>query len=486
MILAIDQGTTSTRSILLNEKGKSIASHQIAIPQHFPKPGWVEHDANDIWRSVESTMRGVMKKASISPRQIRAIAITNQRETVSLFEGSKSLHRFIVWQDRRTADDCERIRKHAPFVLKRAGLPIDPYFSATKIAWLKKKLSLSSKRSIRFRTIDSFLISKLTGEDAIEATNASRTSLLNLKSGNWDAELFEIFGVPKAWAPPVYPSEDLGLMTKGLGFLPDGIPVQAVLGDQQAALFGQLGWKKGAGKITFGTGSFLLLNTGATPVISKNGLVSTIAIAWSKGTRDYALEGSAFISGAWIQWLRDQLKIIENSPASEKLAASVKSSDGVMIVPALSGLGAPFWLPHIRGAILGLTRGVGRAHIARASIEALAFQNRALVDAMMKDAPGLRSEWRVDGGAVANNLLLQIQADVLSLAIVRPRNLEATAIGVGQLALLSLGALSLNQIERLWQSERVFRPSPKAKELNSIYKKWLSAVISTQGHIRSP
>lgn len=482
MILAIDQGTTSTRSILLNKRGKIVSSHSIAIAQHFPRAGWVEHDPRDIWKSVEGSMRGALKTAGIKGDKVRAIAITNQRETVSLFEGSRPLHRFIVWQDRRTADDCKKLESHATTVLKRAGLPIDPYFSATKIAWLKRELKLSSSRSIRFRTIDSFLISKLTGEDAIEATNASRTSLLNLRSGQWDPELFSIYMIPASYAPPVYPSEDLGLCTRGLGFLPDGIPVQAVLGDQQAALFGQLGWKKGVGKITFGTGSFVLLNTGSQPVISKNNLVSTIAIQWASGRRDYALEGSAFISGAWIQWLRDQLQIIDNSGGSERLARSVQSSDGVVVVPALSGLGAPFWLPHLRGAIMGLTRGSNRGHIARASLEALAFQNRALIDAMIRDAQGLKAEWRVDGGAVANNLLMQIQADVLNSKILRPKNLEATATGVGLLALLSMEALSLKDIEKLWKQDRIFQPSKNTAQTRMLYEQWVKAVVSTPTH----
>lgn len=320
MILSVDQGTTSTRTIVLNAKGKILGTHRIAIPQHFPKPGWVEHDSRDIWKSVEGSMRGAMRAANIRPNQIRAIAITNQRETVSLFEGSKALHRFIVWQDRRTANDCAQLQQFSKVVRDHAGLPIDPYFSASKIAWLKRHLKISSHRNIRFRTIDSFLISKFTGEDVIEATNASRTSLLNLKTSRWDSKLFDIFNIPESYAPDLVPSENLNLRTKGLDFLPDGIPIQAVLGDQQAALFGQLGWQKGVGKITFGTGSFILLNVGDRPVVSKNGLVSTIALQWSNKNRIYALEGSAFISGAWIQWLRDQLGIVEKSSAIEALA----------------------------------------------------------------------------------------------------------------------------------------------------------------------
>lgn len=476
MILAIDQGTTSSRAIIMNNQGRLVGSHQIAIAQHYPKPGWVEHDPRDIWKSVEGCIRGALKKSGVSASKIAAIAITNQRETVSVFDNEKPLHRFIVWQDRRTAEACQKLSRYKSEVLKRAGLPIDPYFSASKIRWIQKKLQLSkNKSSLRFRTIDSFLIQKLTSEDAIEATNASRTSLFNLKSCEWDQSLFEVFDVPTRYAPPVYPSEDLGLVTKNLGFLPDGIPVQAVLGDQQAALYGQLGHQPGAGKITYGTGSFILLNTGSKPVISKSGLVSTLAILTHDRKKSYALEGSAFVSGAWIQWLRDQLKMIPNSEASEKLARSIKSSGGVMIVPALAGMGAPFWLPNARGAILGLTRGTGRAEIARASLEALAFQNRALVDAMKDDTHGLKILWKVDGGAVKNDLLMQMQADILHSNIFRPKNLEATATGVALLAGVSMGIFTTKDLEKIWKLDRVFRPT-SSKEIERSYSNWIHAV----------
>lgn len=379
--------------------------------------------------------------------------------------------------DRPTAI-CEKLSKSSKIVRQKAGLPIDPYFSATKISWIKKHLKLSAKnKNLRFRTIDSFLLRRLTKIDAIESTNASRTSLLNLASAKWDSSLFDIFDVPEAWAPRVVPSEGLEFKTSGVEFLPDGIPIRAALGDQQAALFGQIGWMPGHGKITFGTGSFVLLNTGTKPIISKNSLVSTIALEWKSRKRLYALEGSAFICGAWIQWLRDQLQMIGASDESECMAEQVSSSEGVFIVPALSGMGAPFWKPHLRGAVAGLTRGSNRNHIARASLEALAFQNKALIEAMKKDSSHLKKiVWKVDGGAVRNNLLMQIQADALKSKILRPKDLEATGIGAARLAAFSHGFISLKDIEKLWREDRSFTPGSRSKEYDALYGAWIGLV----------
>ena len=372
MILGIDQGTTGSTAILLSDEGRVLGNSTIAVPQHFPQPGWVEHDPKEILKSVGQAVLSILKQTGISAKKIRAIGLTNQRETVSLFENNRPLHRFIVWQDRRTASLCDTLKKHATFIQKRSGLPVDPYFSGTKILWLAKKLKLSRKnKGLRFRTIDSFLFQQLTGADVIEATNASRTSLLNLKKVSWDSDLFELFNISHAWAPSVIPSEGFSFKTKNVSFLPDGIPICAALGDQQAALFGQLGWSPGAGKITLGTGAFILLNTGTKAVFSKNNLVSTLALQWNSGHTLYALEGSAFICGAWIQWLRDQLQVLKTTSDSEIKSSQVKDSGGVFVVPALSGLGAPFWNPYLRGAILGLTRGsnqnhiiqIGRAHV---------------------------------------------------------------------------------------------------------------------------
>lgn len=481
MILGIDQGTTGSTAVLLNEKGDLVSQHSADVPQHFPQASWVEHDPKEILRSVAEAVTHCISKAEISPSKIQVIGITNQRETVSLFRDEEPLHRFIVWQDRRTHEDCRRLRKFSKKVRSRSGTPLDPYFSSTKIRWLKKKLGLkASDKNIRFRTIESFLLKKFTGEDVTEISNAHRTQLVNLKKLSWDSELFDIFGVSKNWAPQIIPSEGMNLKTKDLHFLPDGIPVQGVLGDQQAALFGQLGWSKGLGKITFGTGSFILVNTGKEPVVSKSKLVSTVAIQNSKGQTQYALEGSAFICGAWIQWLRDQLGILGLAEESETLAKQVDSSDGVLVVPALSGMGAPFWKPELRGMITGLTRGSNKKHIARASLEALCFQNRALAEAIKADTNMRKIVWRVDGGAVKNNLLMQTQADVLRQKVIRPKRLEATAIGAALLAARGQGLLSESDIQKHWKQDRVFEPNKKsAAGLNKIYDQWVDLVESS-------
>jgi len=475
VILGLDQGTTSTRAVLLNEKGRLLGSFSSSVPQHFPQPGWVEHDPEEIWQSVGTAVRGALTKLGRSAKEIQCIGLTNQRETVSLFENRKALHRFIVWQDRRTADDCKKLIKYAAKIQKISGTPIDPYFSSTKIKWLLKKLGIRRPSSgLRFRTIDSFLFENLCGVDATEATNAHRTQLLDLEKLEWSSSLLDLFDIPKSLCPPIVSSDGISFKTRGCNFLPDGIPVTAALGDQQAALFGQLGWQKGSGKITFGTGSFILVHTGNRPLRSKQKLVSTLARVRKDGTAEYALEGSVFISGAWIQFLRDQLKLISSSDEIENLARECENSEGVMVFPGLSGFGAPFWKPEARGGILGLTRGSTRANLARASLEALAFQNYALIESIQKDSPGLRmKEWKVDGGAVKDNLLLQIQSDLLMVPIIRPQNLEATGTGAALLAAYSHGLLSLDDIRKQWQLDRQFEPQSKSsKLLRTQYKNW--------------
>ena len=475
MILGVDQGTTGTTAVLLNDKGRLLGKATAAVEQFFPRPGWVEHDPEQIWKTVGAAVTKVLRATGKSAKKIRCIGLTNQRETVSVFKGAKPLHRFIVWQDRRTAEHCANLKRYESTVALRSGLPIDPYFSATKIKWIQDKLSLNSNdKDLRFRTIDSFLLYRMTGSDVTEVTNASRTSLLSLRELSWAADLFDIFGLPQSWAPRVIASQFEGFLTKGLSFLPDGIPVSAALGDQQAALFGQGGWNQGDGKITFGTGSFVLMNTGSAPILSKNRLVSTVALQWKSGEALYALEGSAFICGAWIQWLRDQMRFFKKSADVEPLAKQAKSSGGVFVLPALSGWGAPFWSPQARGEIVGLTRGSNVGHIARASLEAIAFQNRALVDAMRGEAHSSRVSWKVDGGAVANNLLMQIQSDVLGLPLQRPRNLEATASGVALLAAHQRGILGLEDIQKSWKLDKEFKPSIQASELHNLYETWLS------------
>lgn len=480
MILGIDQGTTGSTAVLVDLEGKLLGKESVSYAQHYPKPGWVEHQVQDIFSSVAQSVSALLSQTNRKPTDIKAIGITNQRETVSLFEGEKALHPFIVWQDRRTEDACDRLQKHQKLIRKKTGTPVDPYFSSTKIQWLIKHLKLSKKnKNIRFRTIDSYLLFKLTGADAIEATNAHRTQLLSLKKLAWDEELFDLFGIPLSFAPPVVPSEGFEFHTRSLSFLPDGIPVVAALGDQQAALFGQMGFHEGAGKMTYGTGAFILCNTGEKAILSKNKLVSTLALQWKDGRAQYALEGSAFICGAWIQWLRDQLQIISHASDIEKLAEEVDDSAGVIVIPALTGMGAPFWKTRLRGSIQGLTRGVGRAHIARASLEALAFQNKALAEAMVQDSKK-SIHWRVDGGAAQNNLLMQIQANSLQQNIVRPKNFEATATGAALLAGVSKGFFRLDDLNKLWEKDRDFSPEPANKKYyKESYLKWCKRVESS-------
>ncbi|PIR23871.1 MAG: glycerol kinase [Deltaproteobacteria bacterium CG11_big_fil_rev_8_21_14_0_20_45_16] len=477
-ILGIDQGTTGSTACLLNEQAKVIATSTSPVPQHFPRPGWVEHRPEEIWQSLTTAVSTTLNKAKISTREITSIGLTNQRETLSLFQGSNALHPFIVWQDRRTSDACKKLKSKGKIIRSRSGTPVDPYFSSTKIAWLIKHLKISKRsKDIKFRTIDSFVLNRMTGANVTEATNAHRTQLVNLKSARWDSVLLDIFDIPHTFCPEIIASEGMNLKTKGLDFLPDGIPIQACLGDQQAALFGQLAWKKGEGKITYGTGAFVLLNTGDRPVHSKNSLVSTLAWEFSNGKKTYALEGSAFICGAWVQWLRDQLGLIRSSEEIESLAREVTDSGGVMIVPALTGLGAPFWRSELRASIQGLTRGSSKAHIARASLEALCFQNRALIDAMKRDASLKKTRWKVDGGAVKNNLLLEIQADVLNCKIYRPKNLEATAIGVALLAGYASGLYDLHEIAASYEPESTFEARPQQHHaLSKTFSSWMTLV----------
>jgi len=477
MILGIDQGTTGTTAVVLSHKGKVLGRATTPVKQFFPEPGWVEHDPRNIWKTVETSVVSALRKARVNPKKISCIGLTNQRETVSLFRGSEPMHRFIVWQDRRTSSFCDQLQKNEESIIKIAGTPVDPYFSSSKIRWLLEALQIEQTSStMRFRTIDSFLIYQMTGADVMEATNASRTSLMDLDSCTWSDELFEIYGIPRSLAPRIIPSQNSELRTKGLKFLPDGIPVSACLGDQQAALFGQCGWNEGSGKITYGTGSFILLNTGKNSVRSKSKLVSTLGLQWQNGEKYFALEGSVFICGAWIQWLRDGLKMIRSSSDSETLAKKTKDSGGVFVVPALTGMGAPFWKADARGAILGLTRGSSEEHVALASLEALAFQNTALIEAMKNDADLKRVEWRVDGGAVSNKLLMQIQSDALSAKIIRPKNLEATATGAAFLAAHQQGIMSLKDIEAAWKLDQVFEPGRFSESRQALYSQWMTTV----------
>jgi glycerol kinase len=467
-VLAIDQGTTSTRAVIFDQTGKALASSARELTQHYPKPGWVEHDAEEIWQAVVEVVSRSLETARLDVSNIAAIGLTNQRETTVLWEraGGKPLARALVWQDRRTADFCRQHQAEEAWLSARTGLVLDPYFSATKIRWLLESQSALRARAeagqLAAGTIDSFLIWRLTGGrvHATDVTNASRTLLLNLHTANWDNELAGFFGVPTDILPEVRPSSgDFG-KTAGLGFLPDGIPITGVAGDQQAALFGQRAFSAGEAKCTYGTGAFFLLHTGAKPVPSQHRLLTTIAATLDKETQ-YALEGSVFIAGAAVQWLRDGLKLIEQSPAVEQLAAASHSSESepLIFVPGLVGLGAPHWIPEARGVVFGISRGTTAADLARATLEGVAFQVADLVEAAGKDAGFPLEDLRVDGGMARNALFLSFQADVLGLPVIQAVESESTALGAAYLAGLHVGTWpSLDALRALHQEGRRFEP----------------------------
>ena len=487
-ILSIDQGTTGTTSSVYNDKGQVVASVDKDFRQIFPKPGWVEHDPEDIWKTVAFTVKSVLRKAKIQGAQVAAIGITNQRETVVMWDKKtgKPVHNAIVWQDRRTTPDCEVLKAQglAEVLRDRTGLVIDPYFSASKISWmLKQKTALRTRALagwLAVGTIDTFLIWRLSGgvSHVTDVSNASRTQLMNIKSGQWDDELLKIFSVPRSILPEIGTSSgELGV-TSGLGFLPDGIPISGVAGDQQAALFGQNCFESGQSKCTFGTGSFLLMNTGSERVLSRSGLLTTVA--WQlKGERQmtYALEGGAFVCGAAVQFLRDQFGFVKRSEDIEKLASGVKDAGGVEFVPALTGLGAPYWDPEARGLISGLTRGTTVAHIARATLEAMALQNAEILLAMQKDLGKSLKSVAVDGGAAANNLLMQLQADYLGVEVVRPKMIETTSAGAAYLAGLGVGLWSdTREISKIWKTDKVFKSKMSIEDRNMRLLSWRKAV----------
>ncbi len=484
-ILALDQGTTSSRAILFDHDGNAAASAQKEFPQHFPQPGWVEHDPRDIWSSQLDTLSEVMLKARAAPADVAAIGIANQRETTMLWDrrSGEPIGNAIVWQDRRTADLCERLKAagHEPDVARRSGLVLDPYFSGTKLAWLLDSRPDARARAARgelaFGTIDSWLIWKLTGgaHHVTDATNASRTLLFNLHTLDWDPVLLAMLNVPRECLPRVVSSQlsaQSGIMAQLEGH---SIPIAGIAGDQQAALFGQSCFEPGMAKNTYGTGCFLLMTTGSNPLASRHRLLTTVA--WQRETTQYALEGSVFVGGAVVQWLRDGLGFFGQSADVEALAASVPDSGDVYFVPAFTGLGSPHWDPHARGAILGLSRGTTRAHLARAALEAIAFQSAELLAAMQKDAARPLIELRVDGGATANNLLMQFQADVLGVPVARPRITETTALGAAYLAGLGVGFWrSPEELARNWQVERRFEPRMSRDEATDRLRRWSRAV----------
>ena len=482
-ILALDQGTTSSRAILFDKAGAMVAGAQKEFPQLFPKPGWVEHDPGAIWSSQWEVALGVIEKAGAAPTDIAAIGITNQRETTLVWDRQtgRPIHNAIVWQDRRTAPMCDALRRRglARKIRQKTGLVLDAYFSATKLAWLLQHVPGAKARARRgdlaFGTVDSWLVWNLTGGrvHVTDPSNASRTMLYNLRTGDWDDELLQLFGVPRSLLPKIGSSSEI-YGEAMLGSVP--VPIAGIAGDQQAALFGQVCHAPGLVKNTYGTGCFMLMHTGTKPVLSKNHLLTTVA--WRIGGQtEFALEGSVFIAGAVVQWLRDGLGLVKSSGEVESLAATVPDNGGVYLVPAFTGLGAPHWDPYARGLIAGLTRGTGAGHIARAALEGIAYQVRDVLEAMQRDAGLKLKELRVDGGACANNLLMQFQADLLGVPVVRPKVAETTALGAAYLAGLAVGFWKdRREIAQQWQVDRRFKPAMKPAERRHLVAGWERAL----------
>ena len=484
-ILALDQGTTSSRAIAFGRDGRILSTSQQEFRQIFPQPGWVEHDALEIWRTQRDVASQALAQAGLSRGDVGAIGITNQRETTVLWERAtgRPVANAIVWQDRRTASRCDALRQagHEPLFARKTGLLLDAYFSGTKLAWLLDHVAGARARAERgelaFGTVDSWLAWQLSGGAAhvTDTSNASRTLLFNIHTLDWDDELLGILGIPRAVLPAVVPSSGHITSTACEG-LPGGVPVAGIAGDQQAALFGQACHRAGMAKNTYGTGCFLLMNTGEKPAASRHRLLTTVA--WTRDRRtSYALEGSVFIAGAAIQWLRDGLGVIARAADIDALAATVPDTEGVFFVPALSGLGAPYWDPHARGTIVGITRGSTRAHLARATLEAIAFQSAELIEAMAGDSGVALTELRVDGGATASNLLMQMQADLLGVPVVRPRVTETTALGAAYLAGLAVGFWKdEEEIAALWSRDRVFEPTLSRDAARARLLQWRRAV----------
>jgi glycerol kinase len=483
-ILALDQGTTSSRAIVFDRNGLPIVTAQKEFTQHYPKPGWVEHDPEEIWSTQAGVALEAITKAGIESVNIAAIGITNQRETTIVWnrKTGKPVHNAIVWQDRRTAEFCDQLKKdgHSRTIMEKTGLIIDAYFSATKIKWIldnvKSARKLAEDGQLAFGTVDSWLIWNLTRGKlhVTDVTNASRTMLFNIHTLKWDDDLLKIFNIPSNMLPEVKSSSEV--YGNAEGQFSTQIPVAGIAGDQQAALFGQMCIEPGMVKNTYGTGCFMVMNIGNKPIESKSRLLTTIA--WKIGNdTQYAIEGSIFIAGAVVQWLRDSLGIITQSGDVEKLAAKVKNSEGVYFVPAFAGLGAPHWNQHARGTLVGITRGSTSAHIARAALDSIAFQTLEVLQAMQKDSGIDIRELRVDGGATVNNQLMQFQSDLLQAKVVRPKITETTALGAAYLAGLAVGYWSgIEEVKQQWQVDRTFSPQLKGEEIGSLIKGWHRAV----------
>jgi len=488
-VVALDQGTTSSRAIVFDRSGGICGVGQREFPQYYPKPGWVEHDPLEIWSSQQEVLHEALKAAGIGAGQVAALGITNQRETTILWDRrtGKPVHNAIVWQCRRTAPICDQLTRdgHAELFRDRTGLVVDAYFSATKIKWLLDNVpgvrTVAEKGELAFGTVDSWLLWNLTGGavHATDVTNAARTMLFNIHKLEWDADLLGLLGIPPAIMPDVLPSSGEFGSTSDAIFPGTPVRISGIAGDQHAALFGQAAFEPGMVKNTYGTGCFILVNTGDKPVASRNRLLTTPAWSLKEGAATYALEGSVFIAGAAVQWLRDSMQLIADAAESEHLATQVPDSGGVYVVPAFVGLGAPHWDSYARGGILGLTAGSGRNHVIRATLESIAFQSRDVVEAMVADeggAAGLQT-LRVDGGASANNFLMQFQSDILGVPVERPRIAETTALGAAYLAGLAVGYWdSLEEISDRWELDRRFEPSMPADRREELYGTWKRAV----------
>ena len=488
-ILALDQGTSSTRSIIFDRQGQVVALAQHALRQIYPQAGRVEHDATEIWQAQRDTARQALERAGLEARQIRAIGITNQRETTVVWnrDTGEPIHNAIVWQDRRSEPACALLRENGleDVIRKTTGLRIDAYFSATKLMWLLDHVpgarQLAESGKLAFGTIDSWLIWQFTQgrRHVTDVSNASRTMLFDIHRNRWDDTLLQAMNIPASLLPEILPSAaDFG--TTHADILGHGIPIMGVAGDQQSALFGQACFKPGMAKNTYGTGCFMLMNTGSSFQVSRHGLVTT-STAQTSVRPEYALEGSVFVAGSVVQWLRDGLGAFEQSPQVEALARSVPDSDGVVVVPAFTGLGAPWWRPDARGAITGLTHGSTMAHIARAALESIAFQSASLLNAMSRDALDSGStpltELRVDGGASANNFLMQFQADLLGIPVIRPTNIETTALGAAWLAGLSSGLYQgKDELSALWRQDRIFTPELPRSQAGALMERWERAI----------
>ncbi|KAB2888191.1 MAG: glycerol kinase GlpK [Burkholderiaceae bacterium] len=488
-LLALDQGTSSSRSIVFDEHGRTVAQAQLELPQIYPRPGWVEHDPREIWRTQLATARDALRQAGIQASDVRALGITNQRETTVLWnrKTGQPMHHAIVWQDRRAEPACAELRAqgHAASIQAKTGLLIDAYFSGTKLQWLLDHVpgarEAAERGELAFGTVDSWLIWQLTGgkRHVTDVSNASRTMLFNVRSNQWDEELLALLRIPRSLMPEVLPSSaDFGHTDADV--LGGAIAIGGVAGDQQSALFGQACFSAGMAKNTYGTGCFMLMHTGGAFQTSQNGLLTTSAAQASR-TPEYAMEGSVFVGGAVVQWLRDGLRAISGSSEVQSLAESVPDSGGVMMVPAFTGLGAPYWKPDARGTITGLTRGTTLAHIARAALESIAYQSAALLSAMSRDAVAAGgapvSELRVDGGASVNNLLMQFQADLLGIPVVRPAVVETTALGAAYLAGLASGVYgSTAELSQLWRAERRFVPTLDRARAGELMARWEHAV----------